>query len=122
MRKPRNAYCSFCRKSYQDVGPLIEGRGDVYICGECIELCQAIIDQEKVRRSLGELSQSVKSAGRQRDLCRSADFLAAVSEILKNLRGKGLQPAEECLLDEIESKLHQLQAALNARANQVAPP
>src|SRR5436190_9591641 len=46
----RNAYCSFCRKSYRDVGPLVEGPGDVYICGECIELCQSIIDQEKKRR------------------------------------------------------------------------
>src|SRR6516165_10760674 len=48
----RNAYCSFCRKSYRDVGPLVEGPGDVYICGECIELCQAIIDQEKRRRGV----------------------------------------------------------------------
>jgi ATP-dependent Clp protease ATP-binding subunit ClpX len=46
----RNAYCSFCRKSYRDVGPLVEGPGDVYICGECIELCQQIIEQEKRRR------------------------------------------------------------------------
>src|SRR5947207_3684816 len=46
----RNAYCSFCRKSYRDVGPLVEGPNDVYICGECIELCQSIIDQEKRRR------------------------------------------------------------------------
>src|SRR5580698_8376368 len=46
----RNAYCSFCRKSHRDVGPLVEGPGDVYICGECIELCQSIIDQEKRRR------------------------------------------------------------------------
>ena len=49
-RQNRNAYCSFCRKSYRDVGPLVEGPGDVYICGECIELCQSIIDQEKRRR------------------------------------------------------------------------
>src|SRR5436309_11576403 len=47
----RNAYCSFCRKNYREVGPLVEGPGDVYICGECIELCQSIIDQEKRRRS-----------------------------------------------------------------------
>src|SRR5438046_6766250 len=46
----RNAYCSFCRKNYREVGPLVEGPGDVYICGECIELCQSIIDQEKKRR------------------------------------------------------------------------
>jgi ATP-dependent Clp protease ATP-binding subunit ClpX len=49
----RNAYCSFCRKSYRDVGPLVEGPGDVYICGECVELCQSIIDQEKRRRGVG---------------------------------------------------------------------
>jgi ATP-dependent Clp protease ATP-binding subunit ClpX len=48
----RNAYCSFCRRSHRDVGPLVEGPGDVYICGECIELCQSIIDQEKKRRNL----------------------------------------------------------------------
>src|ERR1700704_2922865 len=47
----KNASCSFCRKSYRDVGPLVEGPGDVYICGECIELCQSIIDQEKRRRT-----------------------------------------------------------------------
>ncbi|MFL5329603.1 MAG: ATP-dependent Clp protease ATP-binding subunit ClpX [Gemmataceae bacterium] len=46
----RNAFCSFCRKSYRDVGPLVEGPSDVFICGECIELCQSIIDQEKRRR------------------------------------------------------------------------
>src|SRR5207244_5730015 len=46
----RNAFCSFCRKSYRDVGPLVEGPGDVYICGACIERCQSIIEQEKRRR------------------------------------------------------------------------
>ena len=46
----KNANCSFCRKSYREVGPLVEGPGDVYICGECIELCQSILDQEKRRR------------------------------------------------------------------------
>ncbi|QDS86083.1 ATP-dependent Clp protease ATP-binding subunit ClpX [Rosistilla ulvae] len=46
----KNAFCSFCRKSYRDVGPLVEGPGDVYICSECIELCQSILDQEQRRR------------------------------------------------------------------------
>jgi ATP-dependent Clp protease ATP-binding subunit ClpX len=49
MQKP-NAYCSFCRKSFLDVGPLVEGPGEAYICGECVELCQSIIEQEKRRR------------------------------------------------------------------------
>jgi ATP-dependent Clp protease ATP-binding subunit ClpX len=46
----KNANCSFCRKSYREVGPLVEGPSDVYICGECIELCQSILDQERKRR------------------------------------------------------------------------
>jgi ATP-dependent Clp protease ATP-binding subunit ClpX len=49
----RNAFCSFCRKSHREVGPLVEGPGDVYICADCIELCQSIIDQEKRRRVRG---------------------------------------------------------------------
>jgi ATP-dependent Clp protease ATP-binding subunit ClpX len=46
----KNAHCSFCRKSYREVGPLVEGPGEVYICGECIELCQSILDQEQRKR------------------------------------------------------------------------
>ena len=58
----KNAFCSFCRKSYRDVGPLVEGPGDVYICGECIELCQSILDQEKRRRGTGkQLFSSIPS-------------------------------------------------------------
>lgn len=52
----KNAFCSFCRKSYRDVGPLVEGPGDVYICGECIDLCQSILTQERRRRGPGTKS------------------------------------------------------------------
>jgi ATP-dependent Clp protease ATP-binding subunit ClpX len=52
--RDRDAICSFCRKSYTEVGPLVEGPGDVYICGECIELCQHIVEQEKRRRSVSQ--------------------------------------------------------------------
>ncbi len=37
--------CSFCGKSQEQVRRLIAGPG-VYICDECIELCQEIIDEE----------------------------------------------------------------------------
>jgi len=63
QQKRKNAHCSFCGKSYREVGPLVEGPGDVYICGECIELCQSILDQEKRRRRSGggQLFHSVPS-------------------------------------------------------------
>jgi ATP-dependent Clp protease ATP-binding subunit ClpX len=48
--KARDAYCSFCRKSHLKVGPLVEGPEEVYFCGECVDLCRSIIDQEQRRR------------------------------------------------------------------------
>jgi len=50
-RQRRNA-CSFCGKSQRDVGPMVEGPGDVYICKSCIELCHNIIRQE-TRKTTG---------------------------------------------------------------------
>src|SRR4029434_3719547 len=37
--------CSFCGKSQKQVKKLIAGRG-VYICDECIDLCNEIIEEE----------------------------------------------------------------------------
>jgi len=51
--KRSSTFCSFCNKNYRDVGPLVEGPGDVYICGECIDLCQHILIQERRRRGGG---------------------------------------------------------------------
>jgi ATP-dependent Clp protease ATP-binding subunit ClpX len=46
--------CSFCRKSYRQVGPLVEGpdsgKGPAYICGDCAELIIQILDTEKRRK------------------------------------------------------------------------
>ena len=43
--KERNVRCSFCGKTQEQVDKLIAGPG-VYICDECIELCQDIMDDE----------------------------------------------------------------------------
>ncbi|TCJ17340.1 ATP-dependent Clp protease ATP-binding subunit ClpX [Rubrobacter taiwanensis] len=46
MRDPsEQLQCSFCGKSQRQVRKLIAGPG-VYICDECIELCNEIIDEE----------------------------------------------------------------------------
>lgn len=42
--------CSFCGKGQKEVKKLIAGPG-VYICDECIDLCNDIIDEEKERES-----------------------------------------------------------------------
>lgn len=35
--------CSFCGKNQNEVQRLIAGQG-VYICNECVELCQSILE------------------------------------------------------------------------------
>ena len=43
--------CSFCGKTSRDVGPMVEGPSEVYICGPCVDLCQNIFRQERRRVS-----------------------------------------------------------------------
>ena len=42
--------CSFCGKSQEQVRKLIAGPG-VYICDECVELCNEILDEELIEES-----------------------------------------------------------------------
>lgn len=46
---PMNLACSFCGKSQREVKKLIAGP-TVYICDECIDLCNDIIAEENLRR------------------------------------------------------------------------
>jgi ATP-dependent Clp protease ATP-binding subunit ClpX len=41
--------CSFCHRSADEVGPVVEGPNGVYICANCVELCHNIIRQEQRR-------------------------------------------------------------------------
>ncbi len=41
--------CSFCGKTSREVGPMVEGPSDVYICNNCTDLCQNIFKQERRR-------------------------------------------------------------------------
>jgi ATP-dependent Clp protease ATP-binding subunit ClpX len=41
--------CSFCGKTSREVGPMVEGPNDVYICSNCTDLCQNIFKQETRR-------------------------------------------------------------------------
>jgi len=49
-------YCSFCGKSQHEVRKLIAGPS-VYICDECVELCNDIIREELEESSLSEREQ-----------------------------------------------------------------
>lgn len=42
----KNIYCSFCGKSQETVGRMIQGAG-AYICDECIRLCNSILKDDQ---------------------------------------------------------------------------
>ena len=41
-----NSNCSFCGNSQPEIEKLIAGPGAVFICNQCIELCQKILSNE----------------------------------------------------------------------------
>ena len=65
--------CSFCGKSQKQVKKLIAG-GGVYICDECIELCNEIIEEE-----LGQAEEQEKAEKGQR-LPRPSEISAFLDE------------------------------------------
>lgn len=46
-QNPGNLRCSFCNKSQNEVKKLIAGH-NVYVCNECIEICNEILNEDKV--------------------------------------------------------------------------
>ena len=54
FRGRRLTTCSFCGKSSRDVGPMVEGPADVYICSNCVDLAHNIIRQEKRKMSASQ--------------------------------------------------------------------
>ncbi len=46
----RDAYCSFCGRSYQDAGPFAEGPAGAMICGNCVRACSELIARKVDQR------------------------------------------------------------------------
>lgn len=65
FRGRRVTTCSFCGKSSRDVGPMVEGPSDVYICANCVDLAHNIIRQEKRKLSSSQPLFSTIPAPRQ---------------------------------------------------------
>jgi ATP-dependent Clp protease ATP-binding subunit ClpX len=47
-REPTFQQCSFCNRPQYEVRHLIAGPSNVYICDECVQICQEILEQEEV--------------------------------------------------------------------------
>jgi ClpX C4-type zinc finger len=78
-------YCSFCFKSQHEVKRLITGPGSIFICSECVGLCNEIIAGPKPAKS--SKSISVEELPTER-------LLARLQPIEDTLQGKGNQLQE----------------------------
>ncbi len=48
--------CSFCKRSQEEVNRLIAGPEQVFICDECVDLCQDILQEDATTTSLPKFS------------------------------------------------------------------
>jgi hypothetical protein len=73
-------HCSFCLKSQHQVQKLIAGPGFIFICDECVGLCDAII-----------AGRTPKTDVRSIDKIDSDTLLARLKPIEQTLQGMGNQ-------------------------------
>ncbi|MBL9032651.1 MAG: ATP-dependent Clp protease ATP-binding subunit ClpX [Phycisphaerae bacterium] len=71
FRGRRVTTCSFCGKTSRDVGPMVEGPNEVYICTSCVDLCQNIFRQE--RRRVGSVSSKLTDIPSPRQITEHLD-------------------------------------------------
>jgi ATP-dependent Clp protease ATP-binding subunit ClpX len=69
VRSRSNLSCSFCAKTQDDVRKLVAGPG-VYICDECVELCNDILVEELQEAPAGSLAIEVPAP---RDIMATLD-------------------------------------------------
>ena len=63
-----NERCTFCDKPKRQVGSLIAGPPGIYICNECVELCNTILFEDTGRRPSGAAAERTgPGAHRERD-------------------------------------------------------
>ena len=89
--------CSFCTKPSSAVAKVIAGPG-VYICNECIQLCNDILDQEQQASSPGTQLPAREEAMTDEEILALLPRIASVSEqtdaslqrLVTVLRGRGV--------------------------------
>jgi ATP-dependent Clp protease ATP-binding subunit ClpX len=47
--------CSFCHKTFEEVGPLLAGPPGIFVCRECADFCHTLFQQERRSRAIKAL-------------------------------------------------------------------
>ena len=84
-------HCSFCNKDQDSVAKIVAGPG-VYICDECVNLCQQIIDGEPAREftAWNEQPDDELLASMARTQAVVAQVDAAIHDHASVLRSRGV--------------------------------
>ena len=83
----KTLHCSFCNKSQYEVARLIKGGDDVYICNECVDLCNDIIskDQKKKQNEKTDYLEDLKKLPTPRELKAHLDEYVIGQEKAKKI-------------------------------------
>jgi hypothetical protein len=86
-----NLYCSFCQKDKDSVAKLVAGPG-VYICNECVGLCDLILAEQPAGEfgAWDEQPDDELLASLARIQAVVAQVDAAVHDYVATLRGRGI--------------------------------
>jgi hypothetical protein len=109
---PKTLYCSFCGKSQHEVRKLIAGP-DVYICDECVELCNDFVDDLHDEKELARLLES----GAENASTMSTEDLALFVE-----RGRKGADRNRLTLRAIQQKLAMADNELTTKDDILALP
>ena len=82
-------YCSFCFKSQHHVRKLISGPASVFICNECVDLCNGVIADRPIQTANSFPDQQIPTE-------RLLERLQAIEGTLKG-KGSQLQQVVELL-------------------------
>lgn len=83
--------CSFCRKSQKQVKKLIAGP-EVFICDECVTLCNDIISEEGVEAPPTEEELGAAWAAMLKNRAQAAATAeSALEKLVRQARAKGLE-------------------------------
>lgn len=93
--RPKTVHCSFCNKDKDAVAKIVAGPG-VYICDECVNLCQQIIAAEFAGEPVREFTawneqpddELLASLARTQAVVAQVD--AAIHDHATVLRGRGI--------------------------------
>jgi ATP-dependent Clp protease ATP-binding subunit ClpX len=77
--------CSFCHRGHEDVGRLISGPDNVYICEECVELCVEILEEEKQQEQQERAAGGVAELPAPREIFRNLEAYVVGQERAKRV-------------------------------------